>query len=181
LHQFIVATVDVSDYDCARGHSNLRLDVKFEDVINQESRKSETVDSNWKCNELKLWNCLILERQGRGNVIARGKALSAASATPLESEVDRRQALKERHNVSAIESIAHFQRSWTFVVLFQGRRASLCSALAPGYSSPRRWRSGGCTSSLKPPLVRMAPNEVSDRVDGLRKKISEVKVVTPRS
>ncbi|MDQ1639455.1 MAG: hypothetical protein QOF62_2794 [Pyrinomonadaceae bacterium] len=44
--------------------------------------------------------------------------------------------------MSAIESITHFQRSLAFVALFQGRRASPCSALAPGYSSPRRWRSG---------------------------------------
>lgn len=33
---------------------------------------------NFEGNELKLWNCFSLERQRRGNVIARGKALSAA-------------------------------------------------------------------------------------------------------
>jgi len=34
-------------------------------------------------------------------------------------------------------------------LVFQGRRASLRSALAPGYYILRRWRSGGCTSNLK--------------------------------
>ena len=49
---------------------------------------------------------------------------------------------------SAMDLIAHFQCFLIIVVLSQGRRASLGSALAPGYSSPRCWRSGGCTSNL---------------------------------
>src|ERR1700730_1324727 len=43
---------------------------------------------------------------------------------------------------------------------FQGRRASLRLALAPGYYSSRRWRSSCCTSNLNPPFeIEIIPSE----------------------
>jgi hypothetical protein len=68
-------------------------------------------------------------------MIARGKR---EARRPWIEEKIKERALKVR-NIIAI--ITLFQSFTVVYAWIQGRRASLCSALAPGYRIPRLWRS----------------------------------------
>jgi hypothetical protein len=72
------------------------------------------------------------ERQRRVNMKARGKRGAKRSASPLGKGATSFPALKERHNSLRSIRISHFQCSWVYD-LYQGRRASLRFALAPGF------------------------------------------------
>jgi len=63
-------------------------------------------------------------------MIARGKR---EARRPWIGKRDDREALKERNNP---HGISHFQCSHQSNPFNQGRRASRCSALAPGYHIP---------------------------------------------
>jgi len=68
-------------------------------------------------------------------MIARGKR---EARSPLVTGNQLKGALKVRNIIAIITLFQSFTvvYAWT-----QGRRASLCSALAPGYHIPRLWRS----------------------------------------
>src|SRR5215510_2602377 len=70
---------------------------------------------------------------------ARGKREAQRNPSPLVTRNDLKRALKVRNikvNYSALSELHRHSR------LYQGRRASRCSALAPGFhiSRLRRWR-----------------------------------------
>jgi hypothetical protein len=71
------------------------------------------------------------------NMKARGKREAKRSASPLVRERTSDPALKARNS----RDISAFQALFDRAYRNQGRRASLCPALAPGFHIPRVWRS----------------------------------------
>ena len=71
------------------------------------------------------------------NMIARGKRQAQRGASPLVSRNKWKRALKVRNITAKYSALSELSRSLHF---FPGRRASLRSALAPGYHIPRLWR-----------------------------------------
>src|ERR1043165_6314581 len=73
------------------------------------------------------------------NIIARGKREWQRNAAPLVTKEyfeQSTESAKYHVNYSALSELhGHCARS------YQGRRASRCSALAPGFHIPRLWRS----------------------------------------
>ena len=61
----------------------------------------------------------------------------ARSASPLVIGNQLKRALKVRNTIAIITLFQSFTVVYAWI---QGRRASLCSALAPGYHIPRLWR-----------------------------------------
>ena len=71
------------------------------------------------------------------NMKARGKREAERSASPVVSDKQSGPALKARNT----RDISAFQALSARAYHNQGRRASHCSALAPGFHISRLWRS----------------------------------------
>jgi len=93
---------------------------------------------------LKCWNereCASAEgakyeSQGQApapkarNIIARGKREAQRNASPLDPKSNLKRALKVRNINLNYFALSELDANWRW---YQGRRASRCSALAPGY------------------------------------------------
>ena len=69
---------------------------------------------------------------------SQGQALSAARRVAPGLGPGKRRALKVRNMVGSYSALSELDG---YLRVAQGRRASLRSALAPGYHISRRWRS----------------------------------------
>ena len=70
-------------------------------------------------------------------MIARGKCRAERGTSPLGYKHNEREALKERNNQRSYFALSVLSSTYSS---YQGRRASLRSALAPGYHISRNWR-----------------------------------------
>ncbi len=71
------------------------------------------------------------------NMKARGKREAQRNASPLGTSNNFKRALKVRNINRNYSALSELQRR---CARYQGRRASRCSALAPGFHIARLWR-----------------------------------------